>query len=234
MEEYIRENQGNPVEQLSICSQPGSRNCVNPHPALDKEKAQKMIVGSGLRCLRRFANLNHAGSYWKTCLVSCLLKQDWYSSSVALNWKLKGTKFNRCLFQLAASTPRTDGSGCGLLQSPMPSDVDGGRTIKGRRRQGETGIRAQIAMLPTPKSTISGPDNNRKNRHRSGGNDLFTQIAMLPTPTSRDHKSEKCSQETAERNSRPLSETLGTNTGMKLHSDFVCHLMGYPVDWLDV
>jgi hypothetical protein len=34
--------------------------------------------------------------------------------------------------------------------TPLPSDVDGGRTTKGRKRQGETGLRR--AVWPTPTS----------------------------------------------------------------------------------
>lgn len=33
-----------------------------------------------------------------------------------------------------------------MFQTPMPSDVDGGRTTKGRLRQGETGIRKEAAQ----------------------------------------------------------------------------------------
>ncbi len=37
-----------------------------------------------------------------------------------------------------------------LYQSPMPSDVDGGRTTKGRHRQNETGIRVQAGGQLSP------------------------------------------------------------------------------------
>lgn len=236
---------------------------ANPPPALEKEKARQMTDGSGRRCLQRFKRLVRDGCFWKMSLVSSLLSQEWYSSAAALIWKLKGTRFNRCLFQLAVSTPRTGENGCGLLQSPMPSDVDGGRTTKGSKRQGEMGLRGQL--LSTPKCTESGPDFARMNREGSGGDDLVTQIAMLrtprssdadhggpnqrdsagypglpgqiamlPTPTSRDHKSEKCSQQTAERNARPLSETIGTNTGMRLQPAFVEWMLGYPEGWTEL
>lgn len=36
-----------------------------------------------------------------------------------------------------------------FFQSPMPSDVTGGRTTKGRKRQGETGLRRQVSLNPS-------------------------------------------------------------------------------------
>src|SRR5207249_2415097 len=63
--------------------------------------------------------------------------------------KPQATPAGRLLFQLAVSMPGTDETEFGLWQSPMPSDVDGGRTTKGKLRQNETGLRAQ-AMWPTP------------------------------------------------------------------------------------
>lgn len=197
----------------------------------DAEKAQKMTAGSGLRCLRRFMNLSHTGSSWKTCLVSSLLKQDWYSSNVALTWKLKGTKFNRCLFQLAVSMPRIGGNGFGLSQAHLAARGTVGKTNRLGERKNELLLIFQIALLPTPKSTVSGPDNNRRNRKRSGGCDLFTLISMLPIPTGMDNKSEKCRLETCEENARPLSKTIGTNIGMKLQPAFVEWMMGYPIWW---
>lgn len=44
-----------------------------------------------------------------------------------------------------------------LLATPMPSDVDGGRTTKGSARQGETGLRRQVLLLPTPSAYESTP-----------------------------------------------------------------------------
>jgi hypothetical protein len=76
------------------------------------------------------------------------------------------------------------------------------------------------------------------NRTGSGGNDLVTQIALLPTPNATDHKGTNnplgtrpaCNDDLSAR----LERVNGKNTGMKLHSDFVGYLMGYPLDWLDV
>jgi hypothetical protein len=63
---------------------------------------------------------------------------------------------------------------------------------------------------------------------------LATQIHLLPTPTARDHKSEKASPETMDRNARPLSETFGANTGWKLQPAFVEYMMGYPENWTEL
>lgn len=90
------------------------------------------------------------------------------------------------------------------------------------------------ALLPTMKASPSGPDFVRRNRKRSGGDDLVTALAMLPTLISRDHRSEKCSPETFEKNSRPLSETIGQCTGYRLSSSFAEWFMGFPPGWTDI
>ena len=48
----------------------------------------------------------------------------------------------------AAGTTLTDP--VKLFQSPMPSDVDGGRTTKGKDRQDETGIQGQVGGQLNP------------------------------------------------------------------------------------
>lgn len=139
------------------------------------------------------------------------------------------------LFQLHPSVLPTEEIECsflqGMLPTPKANDSEKRGNISGDPRNGLPG---QIALLCTPKGSPSGLDYARMDRRGSGGNDLVTQIAMLPTPTSRDHKSEKCGPETAERNARPLSETLGTNTGMRLQPGFVEWMQGYPVGWTEI
>ena len=241
MEEYQKEIQGNPVEQLSICSQPGSRNCANQLPALDKEKVQKMIAGSGLRCLRRYEKLPQATAFSKMFLASLVSKGEWYSSSVALIWKLRGTKFNRSYFQLAVKTLPTDGTGFGLLLTPNCGDVNHSRgSAETRKKQYESGhqkqLAHQIAMLgtaPTAESGIQSPPGDGKKAA-----DAQTAGGLLPTPASRDYKGANskshCEVTGAGRkhmDQLPNALMHGTNTGLKLQPAFVEWMLGYPIGW---
>ena len=45
-------------------------------------------------------------------------------------------------------------------------------------RLAQVGLHQQIAMLPTPNGTISGPDYARADREKSGGDDLQTGMAI--------------------------------------------------------
>ena len=166
-------------------------------PAPGSEEAKRMTVTSGLKCLEWFPRQSPLGSLAKMLVGS----STWASTIVFLTWNIKATKCKRLLFQLAPSTPRTEGIGCGLLPT---------------------------TLLPTPRAEKHSP----QSREDFTPN-LAARIQMLPTPTD-SMLTEKCSQETYERNARPLSETLGMKTGLKLHSDFVAFLMGYPIDWLDI
>lgn len=197
-----------------------------------KDRARQMLDGSGRRLLQRWKLCKAGGSFSRIRLVSCLLLEDWSSRRCAHVWRERVIG-SRVLLSLHVRSVRPiDGIGCGLLQTPLPSDVDGGRTTKGSKRQTETGIRAQLLRTPAAADALRGvhPHPDKK----AGQHSLVTQLGMLPTPTSRDHRSEKCSQKMAEKNSRPLSETLGTNTGMKLQPAFVEWLMGFPEGWTEL
>jgi hypothetical protein len=94
-------------------------------------------------------------------------------------------------------------------------------------------LQEQIAMLPTPTDSMVTMQDMIQAKFHSSKRPKYRD-AILPTPTSRDHRSEKCSDETFDRNSRPLSETLGKNTGMKLQPAFVEWMMGYPEGWTEL
>lgn len=226
---------------------------ANQPPALAKEKALRMTDGSGRRCLQRFRRLIRDGSSWKMSLVSSLLRQEWYSSSVALIWKLKGTKFNRCLFQLAVSVPRTNGNGCGLLATPMSCDSRGSAGV------GKNELPNQIAMLPTPTSRdhksekcgqetgsmgqllrtprSSDADHGGPNQRDSAGYPgLPGQIAMLPTPQERSWKSGKGENTPENSYIERVMENVGKNTGtvLRLEPAMVEWMMGYPEGWTEL
>lgn len=50
------------------------------------------------------------------------LKMAWYSTACSLTWNKLATKSSRFTFQLAASAPRTNARGSGLLPTPRQWD----------------------------------------------------------------------------------------------------------------
>ena len=92
-----------------------------------------------------------------------ILKGGWYSSKCSLTWKPLVTKSKRILFQLAPSTPRTAGTGSGLLRTPDANMERGQRSeenLKDRYlvRKMPLCLNDQIAMheknlLATPQAS---------------------------------------------------------------------------------
>src|SRR5271169_2418522 len=69
------------------------------------EKAKKMIVRSGLKCLELYKKSGPLGLLAKMLLAS----SEWNSTIVFLTWKEKVTPSKRLLFQLAPLVRRTEG-----------------------------------------------------------------------------------------------------------------------------
>ena len=170
--------------------------------------------------------------------------KDWYSRICFLKWKVKGTPYNRILYQLAPSVPSTDGIESGLL--PTASASEDGRTPKkgwtwnkthwldqnGKKIQSH--LKHTIQMLGTPKATQS----IRSNRFRKGRNPNPQEaIQMLPTPRKTDYKG--ASKQTEVNGRNPETNSLmdaienGKNPGLKLQlnpafEEWMFHLpMGY-------
>lgn len=88
--------------------------------------------------------------------------------------------------------------------------------------------------LPTLKASDGRAKGNGGTR-KSPGLDQMARKGWLPTLTSRDWRSGKASQATHGRNSRPLSEVIGSGTGGGLLSPCWGEwYMGYPAGFTDV
>jgi hypothetical protein len=96
---------------------------------------------------------------------------------------------------------------------PTPSVPNGGRsprpdymTEMGRMADGThrtVHLEERVRMWPTPQAL----DGIKSPKFHKGGNPSLPHAAkMWPTPSARDGRSGLCSQETAERNARPLNE----------------------------
>lgn len=95
---------------------------ASPPVSPGSEEARRMTAGSGQRLLPWLTAFGPHGSYLKTLLESCLSTMEWNSSVSVLRWKVRGTKFNRLLFQLAPLARRTDETGYGLLPTVRSSE----------------------------------------------------------------------------------------------------------------
>jgi len=155
--------------------------------------------------------------------------EEWHTKVSSLTWRERVIGSRVSLYLHQRSERGTDETESGLLPTVRASDANHGGPNQ-RDSKGHPGLCGMLALIPTPLESDGDSAGSPKAHHLM----LNSVIGMIPTPTSRDYRSEKCSLETYQGNSRPLSETLGTNTGMRLHSDFVSWMMGYLIDWLDV
>ncbi len=156
----------NTEEQLSL---PGV-SPANLSPLPGSKEAKKMTVTSGRKCSGLLVKQNPVGYLQRMCLES----STWHSTRCLLTWKGKVTPQGRLLFQLVASTPRTEGTESGLLHTPDCSDR---RSMKSNQQ----GLSNQIKMLPTPNSS-DRYQANLKDGHDIKKGYLRGTIAMLPTP----------------------------------------------------
>ena len=131
--------------------------------------ARQTTATSGLRCAALLGYSSPGGSSLKTCLVSLLSKTDWSSTVCYLTWKAKVTKLGRLYFQLAPSTPRTEGTGCGLWPTAQAMDsihrsYDSFKGIMERPRQGQT------------QRGIHAPNDALTNQDRGDGKPIGGQL----------------------------------------------------------
>jgi hypothetical protein len=129
----------------------------------------------------------------------------WVSMTCYLTWKRSATPAGRLLFRLVPWAPRTAGTGSGFWPFPMPSDVMGGRTTKGKDRQDEGGLRKHV-MWPTPSAT-------------------FEHVSDMENQMLSGQQRQKL---------REAGTPFESRTGQRLNSAWVSRMMGYPDSWMDV
>ena len=214
---------------------------------LEKEKEQMMTATSGRKCYEQYEKLSRHGLSLRM-FAGCLAKSEaWYSSVCALRWKVRGTKFNRLLFQLAPLARRTEGIEFGLLpmllKTPSAMDARSENLKKSKQSWGNSGTLAQEVqtgfiynrrLLPTPHASdgerggqvVSGMNITRPSGQTFMAllNDL-AKSKLLPTPQATDHK-----RGTKSEHQQSISRTVGL-TGSQLNPLFVAEMMGFPVSW---
>jgi len=174
-------------------------------PQQESERVRETTVFSGRKCYELYGRFTHLG-----CLAKMLLESSiWHSNKCVLTWKAKVMKSNRLLFQLAPSTPRTEGIASGLLRTPRTMEVEESQE-KFVNRMGDrtmactSGLSMQIAMLPTPKTPTGGGLKQPRTTLGGGDRKLEDKFAQI-----------------------------GTKTGIRLRLEpaFALWMMGFPEDW---
>ena len=155
---------------------------------------------SGLNSQGSFAFFDPATRSWRTSAATLDSGFPMFSGTLPK----RGSMRNGWLYERPMWAPPIDANASSsLLATPLPSDVTGGRTTKGSKRTGETGLRLQVkALLPTPSASdhTGGEGATRSSRREdgvTGGPSLRDIGHLLPTPRTRDHHVQ--SPETADR-----------------------------------
>lgn len=147
------------------------------------EEARMMTVTSGRKCSGLSASSGPLGSLVKMCLESSI----WHSTRCYLTWKVKDTPARRLLFRLAASMPRTNGTGS--LFWPTPST---GAALCGGTGNYQTLQRMRdIGMITEEERRQLSQGNGGKTNPGllewlMGYEQQFTKL--IPTPTATDYK----------------------------------------------
>lgn len=157
---------------------------ANPLASPGSAQASKMTVTSGRKLCALSKKPDPVGYLARTCLASSV----WHSMTCWLRWNVRATPQRRLLYQLAPSTPHTDGIESGLWRTPSATDGDGGVMEMREGTADKYKLRDQIQAMnqrfwPTPKAQNA----NAPGIHGNGGQDLQTVVAimngLLPTPT---------------------------------------------------
>lgn len=231
-------------EMTKLSSPVASLNYANPSALPEKEKAQMMNATCGAKCYEQFKRLNPNLSSQKMSLVSRILMADWYSSRCALTWKMKGTKYNRLLFQLVPKTHRTEETDAGLWL-PTPNARDWKDTIGNGKDSPSIGVTRGYSlgqklnsMLPTPTAmdSTNATATMKSTQVKEGSMHSVTltralSMGMLPTPTAGNENSQ-----------HSIAEWGGSGNSMRkipgsfspLNPRFVAEMMGFPPNWTEL
>ena len=215
-------------EQLTLF-QEDSRASRSPSPG--SGAARLMTVISGLRCAESYANSDPLGCLVKTCLGSSI----WHSTRCLLTWKTKDTPHKRSLFQLAASMPRTNGTGSPFWPTPKASAVLGGctgarKTLQAMADKGQITEEEKRSF----QAGNGGKTNPELIEWLMGYEQAFT--TLIPTPTSRDYKGAPAGRFFGGYYRHNLTEFVEcTPLGRigPLNPTYLEYLMGYPIGWTE-
>lgn len=224
-------------EQLSLF--PGdSRASRSVQPG--SEEARMMTVTSGRKCLELSKNSGPLGLLEKTLLESSI----WSSTRRYLTWKVKATKQGHFLFQLAVSTPRTDGTDAPSWPTPKATDYNGSgpRGSKSAERDLKKGNLKGAVMYATPQARDHRTGQGKRWLDPARSRNLNDQIAaMFPTPTTGaglcggtgNYQQLKAMEESGEITTEER-KSMASGSGGQLNPTWVEAMMGFPSGWTDL
>lgn len=143
----------------------------------------------------------------------------------------------------------TEGTGYGLLPTPMTMDVMEPKTDKAVEKEMTVSRpgRQQLSNLRDvvvrqPERLLATPNSRDWKGEGGNGKDLNRDIKnmMLPTPTAASDVKGGCTRPNAKRQKDTLAHamheaTAGTpGTTSQLNPLFVAEMMGFPVNWLEL
>jgi len=156
----------------------GSHNDLVSHSVRqEKDKEKQITVSSGLKCLELLQRLNHPGLLVKTLLGSYHWRMAKHLTGYSLRWKMKGTRSNHLLFQLAPSGHGINEIEFGLLPTVCASEA--GKSEHSLKMTLDRYVKMEyLKMFPTPKKQSA----NSPGIHGQGGQDLQTVIGGQLNP----------------------------------------------------
>jgi len=225
------------------------------------EKAQRMIVTSGLKCFGWCRTSGLIGSLERMLLGS----SAWHSMRCVLTWSVQVTPAGRSFYRLRGSVPRTNGIGFSLWPTPHAN------CHTGAGEHGDGGLNLQTAVqgYPTPSASMrtlgdlnqarfAGSDSRRPDY--ATANQMFPTMTatdcrghgytldrgdhtkprltlagvarMFPTPTANDAKNATLPPGAGKRDSLP-GELIRSGASGSLNPLWVEWLMGFPPGWTD-
>lgn len=197
----------------------------------DSEEAQTITVGSGRTLSEFFVKRLPIGRCLRILMESLLLSREWFSSVCFLKWKIKATRSNRLLFQLAPLAQGTDETGSGLFCTLIASDAKGSLGKKRGNGKPKQNLSNQIKLLPT----LVAQDSHGHQYQTSKGKITLTLpgvIRLCPTLTARDYKHPgNIERQRSRRKITKYSQPIPVFAGLKLTSDFCEAYMGFPDGW---
>lgn len=124
----------------------------------------------------------------------------------------------------------------GLLPTPTATDCKASGaaaySTESGRHAGVTLTDAVVRRLPTPRACEARTPGNTERHPSLVG---MAKAGLLPTPSARDWKSGGASQETLDRNARPLNEVITSgDASLRLSPRFVEWMMGLPANWTEI
>ena len=235
---------------------------VKQYHKQDFKRQQKMIVGSGMKCLELYKIANRGGSLEKMLSVLLTSTKGFYSSKCKLIWKKKVTPYNRLLFQLVPKTHHTDEIGFGLLATPTTQEIEHPeatltknniRLSKDGKSSHSLNLADTMKLWPTPVARDAGSHTITPNFPRGFNSNLVTEVElwkrsqekMWPTPRASIGMTMGLSENMAKLRHKRYLETemaylIHKDNNLKdqavgqLNSEWVTWLMGYPQGYLDI